>query len=96
MAAAKEGTPGMMRNGIESSNSRSICSKMAPYSDGSPECTRAIDFFCLYALLHMSMILSSTREEESMISAEGLVQDMTSLLTREPAYIIMSAFCIAF
>ena len=84
-AAQKELTPGVTSYSMPSASSLSICSRIAPYIDGSPVCSRTVSTPLSSASRNFSTTSSSVIEALSYIAQPGFASASSSLLTSEPA-----------
>ena len=84
--AAYAGTPGIISNGIPSAFKRRICSAIAPYNDGSPECTRATSWPRLCAAKISAWVSSNVITAVSLTIASLGAQATTASGTNDPAY----------
>ena len=90
-AARKLLTPGHTSQAIPCFASSSICSRIAPYNEGSPVCRRTT-FLPSFSALTITSITSSRFIYALLyISQASFAYSSNSSLTSEPAYIITSA-----
>ena len=90
-AALSELTPGTTRYSRPRASSASICSRIAPYMDGSPVCSRTTTLSGPSPRSNASSTCSSVMCALSSISQSARHTLSSAGFTSEPAYITMSA-----